>query len=158
MPLMRGTSRVKAEVAGRYGALHGIRGQFEDSLGCIEPAIEIYAGLGADIQQGRLMASFGRCYSARAGRLERSFHFAARARAIADVRGDLSLRSWLAMEAEPCFYKGLWQRTVDIVEQDLPPAWEIGNWAEFCGALRGRPSPRLSLATARAPAYGWKRR
>ena len=39
------------------------------------------------------------------------------------------LRSWLAMEAEPCLYKGIWQRTVDVVDEDLPAAWEIGNWA-----------------------------
>ncbi len=150
-----GDERVKAEVAGRYSGYHGVRGQFEDSFGYIELAIEIYAGLGADIQQGRLMAANGRCFSARAGRLERSFHFAARARAIAEATGDLSLRSWLAMEAEPCFYKGLWQRTVDIVEQGLPPAWEIGNWSVilWCSAwatiaeikLGHRQSARLRI-------------
>jgi class 3 adenylate cyclase/tetratricopeptide (TPR) repeat protein len=153
-----GDERVKAEVAGRYSGYHGVRGHFEESLGYIELAIEIYAGLGADIQQGRLMAANGRCYSARAGRLERSFHFAARARAIAEATGDLPLRSWLAMEAEPCFYKGLWQRTVDIVEQGLPPAWEIGNWSVilWCSAwaaiaeikLGYRQSARLRIEEA----------
>jgi tetratricopeptide (TPR) repeat protein len=147
--------RAKAEVAGRYSGYHGVRGQFEESLGYIELAIEIYAGLGDDVEQGRLMASHGRCYSARAGRLERSFHFATRARAIAEATGDLPLRSWLAMEAEPCFYKGLWQRTIDLVEQGLGPAWEVGNWSVilWCSAwaaiaeikLGHRQSARLRI-------------
>jgi tetratricopeptide (TPR) repeat protein len=148
-----GDQRVKAEVEARHSGYHGIRGRFEESLGYMERAIEIYAGLGADIEQGLLMASNGRCYSARAGRLERSFHFAARARAIAEATGDLQLRSWLPMEAEPCLYKGLWQRTVDIVEQGLPPAWEIGNRSVilWCSAWAAIAEIKLGhLQTARS--------
>jgi tetratricopeptide (TPR) repeat protein len=124
-----GDQRVKADVHRYFGGYHGMLGRFEESIRHIERAIEMYAGLGADIDQGLLMAGAGRCYSARAGRLERSFHYAGRARAIADATENLALKSWLAMEAEPCLYKGLWQRTIDVVDQELPAAWEIGNWA-----------------------------
>jgi tetratricopeptide (TPR) repeat protein len=71
------------------------------------------------------------------------------------------------MEAEPCFYKGLWQRTVEVVERDLSPAWEIGNWhvvlwcsawatiAEIklgrCQAGRPRIEEALKKAGPRAP-------
>ena len=164
-----GDPRVEADVERSYCGYHGWVGQYEESIRYVEQAIEIYAGLGAEIRQGLVMASNARCFSARAGRLQQSFHFAHRARAIADATGDLQLRSWLAMEAEPCFYKGLWQRTVDIVEQELPSAWEIGNWSVvlWCSAwatiadiklghhqaARGRIEAALKKAGPRAPDF-----
>jgi tetratricopeptide (TPR) repeat protein len=107
---------------------YGLCGRFQESVDHVERAVAIYGDLGMDLQQGMVMASPGRCHSARAGRLERSFHYAARARAIANATGDLRLRSWLTMEAEVYFYKGLWQLAVDVAEKELPAAWEIGSW------------------------------
>ncbi len=123
-----GDQRVRADVERYAGGLYGMLGRFEESIGHIERTIEMYAELGAEIDQGLAMGGAGRCYSARAGRLEQSFQYAERARAIATATGNLRLRSRLAMEAEPCLYKGLWQRAVDVVDHELPVAWELGDW------------------------------
>ncbi len=32
------------------------------------------------------------------------------------------------MEAEPFFYKGLWEETVRVVEEEISTAWDIGAW------------------------------
>ena len=123
-----GDERLRAEVARRYAGYLGRIGQFETSHTYVERAIDIYAGLGAAFEQGMAMAVEGRCYHARAGEIGRSLQFARRAAEIAETTGDLRLKAWLAMESEPYMYQGLWKQAVDVVERNLPFAWEIGNW------------------------------
>ncbi len=72
-------------------------------------------------------ASGGRCWGARAGRLSDSLAYAARAREIAAQLDDARLKAWRAMEAEPYYYKGLWENVVSVAEESLPIAWEIGE-------------------------------
>ena len=74
------------------------------------------------------MAENGRCYSARAGKLDQALVFARQARSVADELDDPELRAWTAMEAEPLYYRGLWDEAVRIAENALPVAWEIREW------------------------------
>jgi tetratricopeptide (TPR) repeat protein len=74
------------------------------------------------------MASGGRCYSARAGRLAEALNYAARARELGDRLDDPRLRAWRAAEAEPYMYKGLWEDAVRVAEENLPHCWEIREW------------------------------
>jgi tetratricopeptide (TPR) repeat protein len=74
------------------------------------------------------MASQGRCYFARAGRLDESLAYAARAREAGDIFDDARLRAWCAMEAEPYLYKGLWDEVIRVAEEALPAAWKTGEW------------------------------
>lgn len=78
--------------------------------------------------QGYEMASGGRCYSARAGRVAEALDYAARARALGDRLDDPRLRAWRAAEAEPYMYKGLWEDAVRVAEENLPHCWEIREW------------------------------
>jgi tetratricopeptide (TPR) repeat protein len=75
-----------------------------------------------------MMAVAGRCYYARAGKLEEALSYAARAREAGEALGDARLRAWCAMEAEPYVYKGLWDEVVLVAETALPVAWEIREW------------------------------
>jgi tetratricopeptide (TPR) repeat protein len=74
------------------------------------------------------MASGGRCYCARAGKLEKALGYAAGAREIEAAMGDARLRAWCGMEAEPLLYKGLWEQVVRVAEKGLTVSWEIGEW------------------------------
>jgi len=74
------------------------------------------------------LAGSARCWRARAGLLEESLQFAGAARRIVVDTGNLSVKSWLPMEAEPLMYKGSWERAVQVAEEGLPVAREIGNW------------------------------
>jgi tetratricopeptide (TPR) repeat protein len=74
------------------------------------------------------MASSGRCYSARAGRLAEALAYAERARHLGDALDDPRLRPWRAMEAESYMYKGMWQDVVRVAAENLPHCWEIGEW------------------------------
>ena len=38
------------------------------------------------------------------------------------------LQAWCAMEAEPYYYRGLWDEAVLAAEEALPVAWEISEW------------------------------
>ena len=79
------------------------------------------------------------------GRLERSLQFAEMAREIAASTHDVEVRSWLAMEAEPWFYKGLWQRTVRGCRAELIDS--LGKReVERCIVGVGLGSHRLSEA------------
>jgi len=91
-------------------------------------AIEIMEGRGDRWRQAMNMAQGARCYNARAGRLEQSLIYAARARAEAEKLGDARLQAWCAMEAEPYMYMGLWDKAVEVAEKWLPVAWEIREW------------------------------
>jgi hypothetical protein len=73
------------------------------------------------------MAVGGRCWCARAGKLEEALSSAARAREIGEAMDNARLRAWGAMEAEPYMYKGLWEQVVRVAEKGLPTAWEIGE-------------------------------
>ena len=123
-----GDKATQAEVSTRYSTYLGMRGRYEDSYTHTRRAIEMYEQLGETVRQGLAMVGEGRCYSARAGRLEASLLYARRAREIAEATGDLNLKAWLAMESEPYMYKGLWEEMVNHAEEGLPAAWEIGDW------------------------------
>jgi tetratricopeptide (TPR) repeat protein len=123
-----GDEATRAQVELAASSYFGFIGRFEQSLASAERAIEIFDRLGDDTRLGFALAGEGRCFNARAGRLEHSFALADRARQLAAKSDNLSFKSWLAMEAEPNMYKGDWKRVAAIVEQDLPVAWESGNW------------------------------
>jgi tetratricopeptide (TPR) repeat protein len=74
------------------------------------------------------MTYVGRCYGARAGRLDESLVYARRAYEAGDALDDARLRALRAMEAEPHMYKGDWDSVVRVAEQALPAAWEIREW------------------------------
>ncbi|PBC09161.1 AAA family ATPase [Mesorhizobium sp. WSM3859] len=119
----------QAEVAMRYAILLGNTGRLEESLEKIERAAYLLKEVGDLEELGSFAAGPGRCYNARAGRLKRSLQFAQMVREIAASTQDVEVRSWVVMEAESWFYKGLWQRTVQVVEQNLSTAWENGRWS-----------------------------
>ena len=50
-------------------------------------------------------------------------------REIAASTQDVEVRSWLVMEADLRLDKGLWQRTVEVVEQNLSTSWENARWS-----------------------------
>jgi tetratricopeptide (TPR) repeat protein len=119
----------RAQTANYYGLYLGQIGQHEKAVPHVGQAIEILGSEGERYEQARIMAIGGRCYCARAGKLEKSLSYAARAREIGkDMGGDAWLRAWGAMEAEPYMYKGLWEQVVRVAEEGLPTAWEIGEW------------------------------
>jgi hypothetical protein len=73
-----------------------------------------------------MLAGVGRCYYARAGRLDDAFRCARRAREIAEQVHDPRLSAAMPMEAKVFFYKGLWKEVVDVVESGIAPAWITG--------------------------------
>src|SRR5262245_564404 len=111
-----------------YGTTLGKLGRCAAALEHLTLAIEIMEGRGDRWRQAMNMASGARCYNARAGRLEQSLIYAARARAEAEKLGDARLQAWCAMEAEPYMYMGLWDKAVEVAEKWLPVAWEIREW------------------------------
>jgi class 3 adenylate cyclase/tetratricopeptide (TPR) repeat protein len=123
-----GDALTQAFAAYWYGGYLGSHAQFEKSLPHVARAIDIMGVQGARLEQGVMMAVAGRCYYARAGRLEEALSYAARAREAGDALGDARLRAWCAMEAEPYVYKGLWDEVVLVAEAALPVAWEIREW------------------------------
>jgi tetratricopeptide (TPR) repeat protein len=122
-----GDTSAEAFCASHYGSYLGQRGEFAASLGHIERAIEILGAEGNQLIQARQILN-GRCYSSRAGKLDQAFVFAGRMSDIADALDSAELRAWRAAEAEPYFYKGLWNQAVLAAEEALPVAWEIGEW------------------------------
>jgi tetratricopeptide (TPR) repeat protein len=122
-----GDTSAEAFSANYYGIYLGQRGEFVASLGHIERAIEILGAEGNQLMQARTMVN-GRCYSSRAGKLDQALVLAGRVSDIADALDSAELRAWRAWEAEPYFYKGLWDQAVLAAEEALPVAWEIGEW------------------------------
>jgi tetratricopeptide (TPR) repeat protein len=106
----------------------GAIGQYEKALKHIGQAIDLWGAEGATYDQAYTMASGGRCYCAREGKLDEALKYAARAREIGEAMGDARLRAWGAMEAEPYMYKGLWKNVVRVAEEGLPVAWKIREW------------------------------
>jgi tetratricopeptide (TPR) repeat protein len=125
---LSGDAQAQAEASRNYGDYLGKRGLFDRSLEHIVRAIEILGTDGALLAQGLAMASQGRCYHARAGKLDQSLNYAARAREAGDALDSPRLRAWRAMEAETLLYKGAWGELVVAVESALPEAWRIGEW------------------------------
>ena len=123
-----GDDAARAEVAMHTAGYLGFAGRFEQSLAHTKRAIRIFERLGDQLNLGFALAGSARCWSARAGLLEESLQFAGAARRIVADTGNLSVKSWLPMEAEPLMYKGSWERVVQVAEEGLPVAWEIGNW------------------------------
>jgi tetratricopeptide (TPR) repeat protein len=123
-----GDRLAEAFTAQYYGDYLGQHGQFEASLEYLARAIEIEGEQGEQLRQARNMAIGGRCYSARAGKFDQALDFAARAREVANALNNPSLRAWGAMEAEPYYYRGLWDDAVVTAEETLPVAWEIREW------------------------------
>jgi class 3 adenylate cyclase/tetratricopeptide (TPR) repeat protein len=111
-----------------YGGYLGQVGRYESSLVHIGRAIDVLGASGETSVQGYEMASGGRCYSARAGRLAEALDYAARARELGDRLDDPRLRAWRAAEAEPYMYKGLWEDAMRVAEENLPHCWEIREW------------------------------
>ncbi len=115
-----GDDSVRAFVGLYYGGYLGQVGRYEASLAHIGRSIELLERLGQVHQQGYEMASGGRCYSARAGRLSEALGYAARARRLAETLEDPRLKAWRGMEAEPFMYMGLWGDVVRVAEEALP--------------------------------------
>lgn len=123
-----GDALARAFAAEYYADYLGESSQYERSLAHISGAIEILGAQGERCEQARLMASIGRCYASRAGRLAEALDYAERAHEIGEALDDPRLKAWRAMEAEPYMYKGLWEDVVRVAEEALPVAWEIGEW------------------------------
>jgi len=123
-----GDKRAQAAVAERGAIYFGIHGLFERSHEHTERAIAAFRELGEKAALGHILASPGRCYYARAGRLDDSLRCAGMARALAEEIGTPPLKAWLAMEAEPFLYKGEWEEARKVVEQEGSAAWDIGAW------------------------------
>ncbi len=115
-------------VAARCATYFGKHGLFERSHEHIERATRVFVELDEELALGDVLAGAGRCFYARAGRLDEAFRCARRAREIAEGIDAPRLKAWMAMEAEPFFYKGLWEETVRVVEEDISTAWDIGTW------------------------------
>jgi predicted ATPase/class 3 adenylate cyclase len=111
-----------------YGDNLGGHGQFEASLEHYARAIEVLGTQGDQLRQAILMSKGGRCYNARAGKLDQALVFAGRVRDFADDFNNAELRAWCSMNAEPYYYRGLWDEAVLAAESALPAAWEIGEW------------------------------
>ena len=117
----------QAYATAQYGAHLGRRGKFEKSLAHCARAIDLMGVLGKRVEQGLLMAGQGRCYCARAGRLEELIEYATRVREAGDALDDALLRAWRAMEAEAYMYQGDWNAVVNA-EAAQPIAREIRQW------------------------------
>jgi tetratricopeptide (TPR) repeat protein len=74
------------------------------------------------------ISSGGRCYSARAGRLDESLRYADQVQEMSDAVDSPRIRAWIAMNSEPHLYRGDWKAVVRIAEKTLPTAWEIREW------------------------------
>jgi len=123
-----GDKVAQARVADRCASYFGKHGLFERSHEHTERAIQIFGELDEKLAQGDVLSGTGRCFYARAGRLDEAFRCARKAREIAEEIGVPRLKAWMAMEAEPLFYKGLWEETVQVVEEGISTAWDIGAW------------------------------
>jgi predicted ATPase/class 3 adenylate cyclase len=127
-----------------FGDILGGHGQFEASLEHYARAVEVLGTQGDQLHQAILMSKGGRCYNARAGKLDQALVFAERVRDVADAFNNAELRAWCSMNAEPYYYRGLWDEAVFSAESALPVAWEIGEWP-----VVGFSSAWLALAYAK---------
>jgi tetratricopeptide (TPR) repeat protein len=113
----------------RYGQYLGIHGQFEKSLTHVARSIDLMGTREQEwVETVRWISSGGRCYSARAGRLDEALAYADRVQQACDALDNPQLRAWIAMNSEPHLYRGDWAAVVRIAENALPTAWEIREW------------------------------
>ncbi len=126
-----GDAGALASALARHGAQLGWAGQYDEALRYGRRTIEVAEAAGALYNQAFTMTGIGRCYCARAGRLDDALDYAERSHAIGQKLGDARLRAWRAMVAEPYMYKGLWEQVVQAAEEGLPVAREIGEWSVF---------------------------
>ena len=124
-----GDDSARAYATLHYGGHLGQVARYEAALSHIRQGIDLLGTLGRTLDQAWEMASSGRCYFARAGRIPESLDYAARARHLGDSLDDPKLRAWLAMEVEPYMYKGQWEDVVRIAEEGLPHCWVIREWS-----------------------------
>ena len=115
-----GDKAIQAEVSENLAGYNGQQGHYEEALVHAGRAIDLYASVGAKLEEASVLAGVGRCYCSRVGRLDDALDLAKRARDIAMTTGDLMLQSWMAMEAEPHVYRGHWSETVEAAEESLP--------------------------------------
>ena len=88
----------------------------------------------------------GRCYSARAGRLEEALAYARPGAVRPATRWmNRGCGHCAAMEAEPSPVPGDWNAVVGVAEEALPAAWEIREWNVGCLCI-GLVGYRLSEA------------
>jgi len=111
----------------RYAAYLGQSGRWDETLTQYGHCIAIYADQGARVQHAESLNYGGRCYSARAGRLDDSLRYAREFREIATELGTAPLLALRAMEAEPYLYQGAWHDVIRVAEESLPTAWQIGE-------------------------------
>ena len=123
-----GDKATEAIVADQCATYFGRHGLFGRALGYVEHASRLFEELDDKLAQGVCLPLGGRCYYARAGRLDEAFRCARQAKQIADIVNDPRLSAWMPMEAEVFFYKGLWKEVVEAVESGIAPAWTTGNW------------------------------
>jgi class 3 adenylate cyclase/tetratricopeptide (TPR) repeat protein len=119
--------RAEASALDWYIPFLGWRGRFPEALAHTARVIELHGELGNRFQQAFSMTSGGRCWGARAGRLDEALAYARRARELAAELNDARLTAWRAMAAEPYYYMGLWDDIVRVADESLPIAWEIGE-------------------------------
>jgi class 3 adenylate cyclase/tetratricopeptide (TPR) repeat protein len=113
----------------RYGHYLGIHGQYEKSLVHVARSIELMGAQGNDSEGVVIwMSAGGRCYSARAGRLDEALAYADRVQEGCSAIDSARLRAWIAMNAEPHLYRGDWEAVVRVAANALPTAWEIREW------------------------------
>jgi predicted ATPase len=80
--------RARAVVAHRHHLYLGFVGRYDDALVQARRAIELYAAAGARVDEATVVNGGGRCWAARAGRLEESLAHAARFRSLASELDD----------------------------------------------------------------------
>lgn len=139
---------VEAVTRMNYGDYLGAAGMYEKAFEQIDRSIGLYGESGDERGQAMSMASTGRCYCARAGRLAQSLEYASRAREIGEKLDDRRLQAWRAMEAEPYLYLGRWDDVVRVTEEGIPVAIEVGarfpwlfaaSWAAIGHVELGQP-------------------
>lgn len=123
-----GDRMAEAWVVNNYGDYLGQRGRFVEALVRTTRSIAILGAQGERALQARAMVVGGRCYSARAGKLDEALAFAGHARSVADELEDPQLQAWAAAEAEPLYYRGLWNEAAATAETNLPVGWKIREW------------------------------
>jgi tetratricopeptide (TPR) repeat protein len=123
----------------RYLIFLGQVGRYAEALGHAGHLIETYGAEGETFQQALTITAVGRCWAARAGHMDESLAYARRFRTIADEQGDARLKAWRVMEGEPYFYLGAWDEVLSATGENLPFAWEIGEYSPlvFGSSWRG---------------------
>ncbi len=140
-----GDPLTEAFTAEHYGHLLGRLGHYERTLALFARAIEIHAARGDRLQQALNMNFGGRCYSARAGALDRSLQYAAGVRTIAEELNDVRLRGPQGDGGRAVLLQGALGRC---------GAGRRGKPADRMGDLGGQCAVHLGVARARLPQAG----